>query len=33
VLYFTRASVHKPWLNKEKEGEEEAAQSKRAKKN
>jgi hypothetical protein len=32
VLYFTWASVYKPWLNEEKEGEEEAAQSKGAKK-
>jgi len=32
VLYFTRVNVYKPWLNEEK-GEEEAIQSKKAKKN
>jgi hypothetical protein len=33
VLYFTRASVYKPWLNEKKEGEEEAVQNEGAKKN
>jgi hypothetical protein len=33
VLYFTRVNVYKPWLNEEREGEEEVVQSKGAKKN
>ncbi len=33
VLYFIGANVYKPWLNEEKEGEEEAIQSKGDKKN
>jgi hypothetical protein len=33
VLYFTKANVYKPWLNEEREGEDEAVQSKGVKKN
>jgi hypothetical protein len=33
VLYFTGVNVYKPWLNEEREGEEEVIQSKGAKKN
>jgi hypothetical protein len=33
VLYFIRASIYKPRLKEEREGEEEVAQSKGAKKN